>query len=180
MTSTSTFSAARTYTRIALLKKQVKIMLRRTTNISPDWLRKLELGIDNQWIRTFLVYAFDSRNLCRAELTFEIDWDEYKFQMSRGKTTVNIDQRWVDDTAIEVDEVIILFNDFVQTYSLRTKWIVFYPSWIYGDQAKLSEVQRTLGLIDAEPINWAGPKQGTSHQIPEIREARVGCYLADA
>src|SRR5258708_5140827 len=110
MTSASTFSRTKTYTRIALLKEQVRIMLRRTTNISPDWLRKLEIGIDNQWIQTFLVYAFDSRRLCRAELIFEIDWDEYTFQMSHSKTIVNIDQRWVDDTAIEVDEVIILFN----------------------------------------------------------------------
>ena len=122
---------------------------------------------------------FDSYNLCRAELIFEIDWDEYKFQMSRGKTIVNIDQRWIDDTAIEVDEVILLFNDFVQTYSLRTKWQLRHPSWIYENQAKFDEVKRTLGLIDAKPIKWAGPKQGTSHQIPELREARVGCYLAE-
>jgi hypothetical protein len=179
MTGASTFSTTKTYTRIALLKEQVRIMLRRTTNISPEWLRKFEIGIDNHWISTFLVYAFDNRNLCRAELVFEIDWDEYKLQISRGKTTVNIDQRWVDDTAIEVDEVILLFNDFVHTYSLKTEWMVRYPSWIYGDQKKLSEVRRALGLTDAEPIKWAGPKQGTSHQIPELREARVGCYLAD-
>lgn len=179
MTSTYTYSKTRTYARIALLKEQIRRMLRRTTNISQDSLSRLEIGIDKQWISTFLVYAFDNRKLCRAELIFEIDWDEYKLQMSRGKTTVSIDERWIDNTAIEVDEVIILFNDFVRTYSLRTEWMVTYPSWIYKNELKLQEVRRSLGLSPAETIKWAGQKHGTSHQIPELPEARVGCYLAD-
>src|SRR5438876_643879 len=107
-------------------------MLRRTTNISQETLQTLIIGVDRRWIASFLVYGFDHSNLCRAELTFEIDWDEYQLHMSRGKTTVTIDQRWENDTAIEVDEVIRLFNEFVETCRLRTEWMVRYPSWIHA------------------------------------------------
>lgn len=48
------------------------------------------IGVDEHWISQFLVYGFDNSNLCRAELMFEIDWDEYELQISRGKTTVTL------------------------------------------------------------------------------------------
>jgi len=180
MTSAYTVTGTKTYARIVLLKEQVRTILRRTTQVSQETLQRLMIGLDRYWIATFLVYAFDNNNLCRGELTFEIDWDEYQLQMSRGKTTVTIDQRWENDTAIEVDEIVRLFNDFSREFNLRTQWRIRYTAAINSDPRKKEEVQRTLGLETAAPINWAGPRQGTSHQIPELPEARVGCYIVDS
>lgn len=179
MTAAYTYARTRTYARLILLKEQVRTMLRRTTSISPEALDRLTLGIERQWISTFYVYAFNNRNLCRAEAIFEIDWNEYELQMSHGKTTVIMDEKWVDNTAIEVDEIVKLFNDFVRTYNLKTEWRVVFAPWVYSDGTKLIEVRGTLGLGPADQIKWAGKKEGTYHQIPELPEARVGCYLAD-
>jgi len=179
MTSAYTYTRTKTYARIVLLKEQVRTILRRTTQISQETLHRLMIGVDNHWIANFLVYGFDQKNLCRAELVFEIDWDEFQLQISHGRTTVTIDQRWENDTAIEVDEVIRLFNEFSQECNLRTEWMVRYRSWVYSDSNKLQEVQRVLGLTTAPKIRWAGMRQGTSHQIPELPEARVGCYITD-
>lgn len=173
MTTTYTYTATRTYTRIELLKTQVHIALRRTTTISPETLANtFDRGLDKHWISKIVIYAVDNQNRCKAQLILEIDWDEYNLQMSRGKITVVVDgNKWKDDTAIELDEVISLFNRYVATYPLTTKWQVYqagslsYESWL-----------KELGLVKGADIKW---ERGWSSPIPELSELRVGCYLAE-
>lgn len=173
MTTTSTHTATRTFTRVELLKTQVRIALRRTTRISPETLAvTFDRGVDMRWISDIIIYAVDDRNRCRAQLLLEFDWDEYDLQLSRGKATVVIDgSKWQNDTAIELDEVLSLFNKYVTSYSLRTKWQVHkagnlsYQDWL-----------RELHLVQAEEVKW---QNGWSSPIPELPELRVGCYLAE-
>jgi len=173
MTTTYTYTATRTYTRIELLKTQVRIALRRTTNISPETLAStFDKGLNKHLISKALIYAVDNQNRCKAQLILEIDWDEYNLQISRGRITVVVDSnKWKDDTAIELDEVISLFNRYVATYSLTTKWQVYkagnlsYESWL-----------KELGLVKGDDIKW---ERGWSSPIPELPELRVGCYLAE-
>lgn len=174
MASTSTFTrtATKTFTRVELIKTQVRIALRRTTNISPEILKNtFDKGVDNHWINKITIYGVDQENCCRAQLILEIDWDEYNLQLAHGKATVAIDERWNDDFAIELDEVIALFNRYVSEYSLTTKWQTSHP-----DGLMLDEVLQQLGLVAAEPIEW---EHGWSTVIPEIPELRIGCYLAE-
>src|ERR1044072_7907892 len=98
MTSAYTYTRTKTYARIVLLKEQARTILRRATQISQETLHRLMIGVDNHWIANFLVYGFDQKNLCRAELVFEIDWDEFQLQISHGITSVMIAHGWEHDS----------------------------------------------------------------------------------
>ena len=129
MARTFSYTSTKTFARIDLLSTQIRIALRRTTDISPSTLEQIELGVKKQWIQMVNLYRFDNKNLCRAEVILEIDWDEHKLQLSKGKATVLRDvDKWTGDTAIELDEAIMLFNQFVADESLRTKWTVTYTN----------------------------------------------------
>lgn len=174
MASTFTQTATKTFARLALLKAQVRIALRRTTNITPSILEKtFDQGLEHKWISKITIYAVDSDKCCRAQLILDIDWDEYDFQLAQGKATVAIDQRWQDDTAIELDEIIKLFNEYVAEYSLNTKYQVTRRAGFSKEM-----VQEALGLCDAEPIKWK-QRNGYSTKIPELSELRIGFYVAD-
>jgi hypothetical protein len=171
MASTFTQTATKTFTRLELIKTQVRIALRRTTNISIETLQNtFDRGLDNRWIAKIIICGVDSKNYCRAQLILEIDWDKYDLQLARGKATIAIDGRWKDDSAIELDEIVALFNKCVSEYSLTTKLQTRHPKGLSD------EVYRKLGLVDAEPITW---QRGWSSQIPELPELRVGCYIAE-
>lgn len=172
MAYTSTRTATKTFTRIQLIKTQVRIALRRTTDVSSEALKRIyDKGIDNRWIKKITVYGMDSKKYCRAQLTLEIDWEEHNLQLARGKATIAIDGRWQNDTAIELDEVISLFNEYVSEYSLTTQIQFNYVDGLDRDAAN-----QNLGCVSAEPIKW---ERGWSSAIPELPELRVGCYLAD-
>jgi hypothetical protein len=176
MTTTSTYTRTTAFPRLEIIKAQVRKALRRTTNISLAALSKtVEAGIDNHWLYKFTIYGLDSRKLCRAQLILEIDWDEYDFQLSRGRAVVVIDERWEDNTSIEVDEAILLFNKFVNSYSLTTKWRVTHTPGL-----NTNEIFRNLGLGRVKPLNWGNSNPTEWRQtIPEIPDLCVGLYLID-
>lgn len=175
MVSTFTRTATRTYTRIGLLKMQIRIALRRTTGECDNTLnRVIDKGLDHQWIGRVLIYAVDKSCMCRAQLTLDIDWDEHKLQLSRGHVSVSIDERWKDDTAIELDEIIALFNRYVEEYGLDTKWACYKAT---SAKISMEEYLKELGLVYGKPIQW---ERGWSSPIPELPELRVGCHLAES
>ena len=172
-----TFTSTSTFTRTELIEVQVRAALRRTTDISAETLDRLMGGIENRWVEKFLVYGFDSRSICRAELELQIDWGEYGAQISAGRTKVTIDQRWADNTAIEVDEVIHMFNRCVKGESLRTEWRVFFTPDVYRNEALLRRVQEALGVRTAPPVTWAGQRIGKILGIEELPEVKIGLYM---
>jgi hypothetical protein len=164
-----------------LLKLQFRSALQRTTSISGDTLSRLEYGIEKQMISKITVYAFDRSNLCRAQLVLEVDWDEYTQQLSQGRALVSIDERkWANNTAMEVNEAANLFSEFVDAYTLRTKWQASHPTWVTSNNTTFASVLRDLGLVLAEPVEWAdGTVVGHPLRIPELPEFRVGLYMVD-
>jgi hypothetical protein len=179
MASTFTQTAAKTFTRIELIKTQVRIALRRTTDISATTLKEtFDKGLDNRWISKITIFGMDNKNCCRAQLVLDIDWDEHDLQLAKGKATVAIDGKWKNDTAVELDEIIELFNEYVSHYSLKTMYQTNHPTNnVNADNVKieLSEVMRQLNLVPAEPVQWSH----TQFKVSQLSELRVGCYLAE-
>jgi hypothetical protein len=175
MVSTSTQTATKTFARLELIKSQIRIAIRRTTDMSLETLKNtFDKGIDNRWIDKITIYGLDDKKCCRAQLIIEIDWDEYNLQMAKGKAIVSIDgKKWQDDTAIELDELINVFNMYVSEYSLKTWCNVSYPSSLDG-----KEVMKQLNLVDGEELKWSDCSKRLN-KIPELQELRIGCYLAE-
>lgn len=169
-----TFTYTAVFTRIELIKMQVRILLRRTAEITDDFLSNIEKGLDKKWINKITIYGLDNDNLCRAQLTLEIDWEEHDFQISKGKATVSIDERWENNTAIEVDEAINIFEKFVRKKGLKTTVIYNHPDWV-----NLNKVCKELNLVKAETPRWKKEFQQFKIKIPEVPEISVGCYLED-
>ncbi|MEZ2236387.1 hypothetical protein [Microcoleus sp.] len=179
MAKTVTYSKTTTWTRIEAIKIQVNIALRHTTDLSVEIIQKSILkGIENKLISKVHVYALDSENLCRAQLSMEIDWDKHDVQIANGKTTVAITEdgrTWIDNTAIELSEAISLFNDYVREHSLKTKCHTFYAPGVNREKAN-----DTLGMVSAEPIRWRDKANRLFDlKMLEIPELCVGFYCVD-
>ncbi len=181
MPVTRTGTTTHTFGRINLLATQIKIFLRRTTDISSKDLEIIKEGVENKWLQKFHVYGFDKENFCRVQLTLSIDWNEHNYMVSVGKETVSIeDKKWENNTAIELDEAIRLFTEFVEEASLTTQWRVSYSDLIEKNPDKKEEVRSKLGLGSGTPINWAVETESKDIPgIPELSELKIGFKWAN-
>lgn len=166
----TTFTVTSTMVRLEVIKTQIKVALRRTTVINAGNLAFIEKLLDNKCAQSFSIYGMDYQNLCRAQLSLEIDWNEYDFQLSQGRARISIDERWTDNTAIEVDEAIKLFMKFVDAKSLKTEWGYSLCAWA-DNVAKRVE----LGITPSgyKSVQWSPDGEWVT-EIPELPELRVG------
>jgi hypothetical protein len=171
-------SITRTYTRIDLIKSQVRIALRRTTDINDYTIENyILLEIAYQNISEVNVYGLDSSNLCKAQLIMTIDWKDNNLQIANGKATVVITEdggTWKNNTAIELRETISLFIDYAEAHNLKAKCHIRYATGVNHEQS-----DRVLGLVNLKPIKWKDKANGFEFDIPEIREFRVGFSCVD-
>ena len=176
----TTVTAAKTFARIALLKIQLRTVLRRTTDISEGTLNRLMSGVDKRLICGFSIYALDGKGLCRAELDLDIDWSEHDVQLAIGKATIAIDEtKWQNDTAIEIDEAVNAFKEFVAQERLRTELRTPLIPEVRNDAERYKQALDELGLVLADPVKWAGTKAGVELGIDELPELRVGLFLCE-
>jgi hypothetical protein len=168
ITYSRTATTTKTFTRIDLLKLQVVIAMRRA-RIDPGTVNKIRTGVEKGWIEKIVVYGIDANNLAWCQLTTTIDWSQHKLHLTAGRITVSIDDRWENDTAIEVDETLGLFEQYTRAKGLTSKAYVWY-----SNNVDRKSVQEALGFVTAEPMEWAGKLQGTAMKIPELDELAVG------
>lgn len=168
-------SLTRTYTRIDLIKSQVRIALVRTTDLNDYTIENyILLEIAYQNISEVNVYGLDSSNLCKAQLIITIDWKEHNLQIANGKATVVITEDggiWKNHTAIELRETISLFLDYAEAHNLKAKCHIRDATGVNRQEAN-----RVLGMVTAEPIKWKDKANGFEFYIPEVRELWVGFY----
>ena len=175
-TYSSTVSNTLTFTRLQILKSQISITLNRTTIIDPETLKSVIKGIENKWIEIIKVYALDSNKLCIGELILNIDWDKYNQELSKGNATVVFkDNIYKEDTILEIDQVVILFNEFVKHNNCNTYFVLKYP-------ADLDSVyiNGQLGFTFVDPPIWKSTTTiGQGIQIDEMPELKIGFRLID-
>jgi hypothetical protein len=176
MAKTKTVTA--TFTRINLIKSQIKIALIRTTDLSEETVEKSILkGIEKKWIKTVSIYALDTNNYCHAQLLLEIDWDEHNLQIKNGNATIAIaddGRTWKENTALEVREAISLFLDYVTEKSLEAICQTSYAPGVNREEAN-----RELGMVSAEPVKWKGKTDGNIYDLPELKELKVGFFYVE-
>lgn len=164
-TKTTTF----TLTRIDLLVSQVRIAMRRT-GLPAATIQKVVRGVQEKWIEKITICAEDGKGLIWCQLVLHIDWARHELHLVAGRTTVTYDDRWTEGTAIELDEALNLYNQYVRSQGnrLRPHLYVYYLRSVGRDQAN-----RQLGFTPAAPKKWAGERGGTRMMIPELDEVTV-------
>jgi len=167
-TYTRTTTTTKTFTRIDLLKLQVVIALRRA-RVDASMVGKIRTGVEKGWIEKIVVYGVDSGGQAWCQLTMKIDWAQHQLHLTAGRLTVSIDDRWTNDTAIELDETLDLFEQYSRAKGLSSRAYVWYPS-----RLDRSSIQKALGFVTATPMVWAGQAQGAAMKIPELDELTVG------
>jgi hypothetical protein len=106
--------------------------------------------------------------LATSELRIEIDWVAHNNFMASGLAVIYIDD-WGGEVSIELDEAIIMFNEYIQENGCSTRWAVRYNRRFSAD-----EIDDALGFRDASPIQWADgtieEDAGASPiELPEVR-----------
>jgi hypothetical protein len=173
MATTRTQTATKTYSRIDLLTLQVRVALRRA-GIEPALVEKIRGAVEKHWIARILIYGKDAQGRASCLLLMEIDWPRHTLHAQAGRTTVEIDHRWTGDTAIELDETLSMFEEFIRVKRLRPVLEVTYAK---SSTATYDQIQRALGFVDAEPVVWAGYREEVMMKIPELDELSVGFFM---
>jgi hypothetical protein len=182
MASTKTYTA--TVTRMGAIVMEIRMALRRTTDISNQWLSAIVKGVKNQWIEKISIYALDDQKLCLGELIVSIDWNLYDSLMSTGKVTIALDPKHFgkyenQPVSIELDEAVILFREFITDHNLKTIYQVSYPSNFNSE--KIKEVRKELGFVPAEKVKWS-EGQSTSKKlgVEKLPELHIGLHLLES
>ena len=173
MAITRTRTATKTFTRLTLIKLQLDRILSRC-NVDNDTIMKILGGIDEKWIEDLHVYGLDPAARCWAELHVKIDWDRNELHVTAGREQLTIDTRWRDDIAIEVEKTLALFEEYCQDKSLHFDAHVRYRLGVNRDM-----VNRRLGFVAAEPVQWAGQSFGSAMSVPELDEFTIGINLVE-
>jgi hypothetical protein len=174
MAVTTTRTATRTFTRVDLMKLQVERVLSRC-RASESHIKKILRGLDRKVIGEVLVYGVDDSGKCCAELHVEIDWERNQLHVAAGRELVNIDDRWPDDIAIEVDMALRLFDEYCQQKKLR-----FEIRSRFVSSSDHDELRADMGFVVASPIEWAtGTRVGSVMAVPEIDEFSVGVSILE-
>ncbi len=179
MAETYASTTTKTYTRIIFLQRQIREVLRETTQISDYKLDRLLEAVEKKWICQIDVYAFNYNNLCQAQLKMEIDWNEYDNQMSIGKLNIDVDNRWKNDLLPQTDSSIWAFKKYVGQYGLRTEWRITYANWVHKSPSKLSEAREFLGTSPGEPIKWSGKTIDDYVKNRDFPEFGIGLYFVE-
>lgn len=171
MAITRTRTVTKTFTRTDLIKLQVDIALNRV-GIPAASIKRFLLGLEYRWIAEISVYALDSHGQCWSELFFRVDWERNQFHILAGRDSVAIDERWRNDTAVEVERTLNLFYEYAMEHRLN---VICHSRYRPGvDRA---HANRTLGMVDASPVTWLGGTIGSSMTVPEVDEFTVGINM---
>jgi len=168
---TATYTA--TYTRVELIKLQVQRVLARSIPDQRGYINKLLRGIDKRYISEISVYGLDRDEMCRAELFIEIDWKRNALHISAGREKVQVDSRWQEGIAVEVDLTLQKFEEVTRELGLHK--IVYCR---YGPGVNREKANRELGLQPADPVRWKSGFVGTKMSIPELDEFSIGINIA--
>lgn len=173
-THTRTRTVTTTWARIDLIITQVRITLRRTTNIDETTLKKIfERGLREKMIGEVNIYGVDDQEFCHAEIRIMVDWEKHQFHIQEGRDDVTIDDsKWIEGTSVEIGEFIRGFNKHVRKKSLRPFWRVAYAPGV-----DVSRARKILGLTPADPVKWKGKKDGLLARIDELDEMAVEFYV---
>ena len=177
MVTATQSNTTRTGKRPWLLQWQVRNLLRRTTDISQDYLERIcDIGIANQWLGEVSVYGFDQNDRCHAGIELEINWLTHTIELVFwGDEVMVTKSKYTDGCAPEVDNAVEVFNQAVNAECLRPDWRVSYAAGV--DAAR---VDRELRLQTAPPITWAGKVRKQSSVISELPEMKVILLMAES
>ena len=147
---------------INLVNAQIEKALTETNAASPTWIEKVKQGIIKEWIKRVSIYGFDTQNLARIELAYDIDWNnqETKFWNSGSS-----------ERAISLDEAIEKFKLFSLERTLVVDFRVFYINPENSDF-----YNEKLGFRRAEPVKWATQGKVVTSLIQELQKL-VGIEL---
>jgi hypothetical protein len=112
--------------------------------------------------------------MCHAELYISIDWDRNALHVAAGRNTVDVDGRWRDGIAIEVDRTLALFNDLCAERDLAVAFHTRYRAGV--DRAAANG---HLGFAPADPVQWREGRLGSAMSVPELDEFTIGVRLTE-
>lgn len=166
-----TRTVTKTFTRIDLMIMQVRIALKQTLDISEEQFdRVFRQGLQLHLIGKVCIYGVDGTGLCWAQILLEIDWLRHQVHVSAGRDSIGIDRRWRDETCPALQEIVPMFNDYVEEQNLSTLWQIYYAPGI--DEAY---ARNLLGLVTAQAPTWAGEPESSSWDTVGLDELKVGC-----
>ena len=143
--------------------------------INEDTLtRVFDQGLEKKYIKQIDIYGLEKSGLCRAQLKIKIDWQKHQIHISEGRHMVKIPEKWLDNGAIEVDEMTKLFREFVESENLETTW-----QFTFSNDVDIEKARKELGTSPATAPSWKGRIVGQSFEVSGADEMKIGCYFSE-
>lgn len=173
MTESYASSGSMTKTRAGVIAAQLNYVVRETTG-STSVKQVLEKGIvDNQWISTVSVQAYDNEERLWAEIEASIDWDRHKVNLRRHGENVEIDSNLPVGIQVNrmIGEMVEWFKTYAEVAELNTCWTISYLDDITNDDAKRDKINEELGLTRLKSRKYVKKLENIDivlDKIPEI------------
>lgn len=147
---TTTSSKTITRSRLLVLETNIKTILASVVQgLSKDksTLRRIEVGLEKQYLKGFCVYATNAKGLVEAEFRFDIDWAAHRIAVAKNSEMV-LNKNWDENGVIpELEVRADVFNREVKSKNLTTAlWYIVNPE--FDEEASIA-----LGLVDAS-VEW--------------------------
>ena len=165
-------SAALTETRLSVLLTQINYVVRETTG-SQNLQGILTKGmVDNKWIASVTVIAFDDRDRIWADIQMTVDWDRHEINLRRHGATLAVNKKAPEGERVSwvIGEIARWFKGYTQKSRLRTTWTIRYVPHIERDRALKDKITKSLGLVYGATRKWidGAERQEVLADTPEV------------
>lgn len=170
---TNTYSGTGTYARFGILELQVRSMLRETSEVSEVALKKVSIGLREQYIEQVVVRGLYARGTVGAEMRLTIDWRAYEINLKSGGAMIQVPTSWSNGIAPSLTEGVRTFLLACSEAELGREWSV-----VYGRHVDRDRVNRKLGFSPASPRQWERPPEALMLGFGPLGEASLVVKLA--
>jgi hypothetical protein len=169
-----TMTRTETFARFDLLELQIRVMLRDASDISPQDLDRISLGLkDPHYIEMIVVQGLFQHGTIGAELRLGIDWRMHKLELKSGGQMVQVPSSWTNGVAPSIQEGVRTFLSACRQARLTREWSVFY-----GAGFDFQSVNRYLGFKAGPHRVWERDPQSLDLGLGPLGEGSLVVRLA--
>ena len=166
MARTNTKTSTKTYTRIAVLKANIELLLVRLANNMNKKRCKLFLEeVDNKSIKRFKFYGrklFKNEYFRYVELDVNIDWELHDKYILSGEIEVDLpdNEYFAGGITPDISAVMNVYLKIVDEYELNKSFSVIWSDDVCNKQNEdfRANLRKKLGLVKGSDLKWYGEK----------------------
>ncbi|MCL2087937.1 MAG: hypothetical protein FWH14_00495 [Oscillospiraceae bacterium] len=178
MARTSTKTSTKTYTRIAVLKTNMGVILIRAGELSEERKKLFLAEIENKTIKRILFYGYkviENEEYRFVELDVNIDWCLHNQYVMNGEVNIEMpnNEHFANGITPDITAALNAYLDIIDEYKLSKSFSLYWSDAVYSNcnDSVRTNLREKLGLVLGSTPKWYGDKS-ISVETYQPREAK--------